>query len=67
MAAAMKVVVLGDVMPCGSCRNLSFGGKYSLHRQGEKNQRSRKTASSNQHPTYAAKKYHYFFAAYVGC
>jgi hypothetical protein len=35
MAVTMKNGVFWDVMPCGSN---TFGGKYRLHRQGEKNQ-----------------------------
>jgi hypothetical protein len=31
----MKNAVFWDVKPCGSCNNLSYGGTYHLHHQGE--------------------------------
>jgi hypothetical protein len=35
----MKKVVFWNVTPCGSCKNLHFGGTYHLHHRGEKNER----------------------------
>jgi hypothetical protein len=46
-----------DVTPCGSCKNLHYGGVYHLLHQGDKNQRARSGVSSNQQPKHAAKKY----------
>jgi hypothetical protein len=37
-AVTMKNAVFRNVTPCGSCKNLSFGGEYRLHHQGGKNQ-----------------------------
>jgi hypothetical protein len=37
-AVTMKNTVLWNVMPCRSCKNRRFGGKYRLHHQGEENQ-----------------------------
>jgi hypothetical protein len=36
----MKNVVLWDIMPCGTCKNRRFGGKYHLHQHGDKNRRA---------------------------
>jgi hypothetical protein len=36
----MKNAVFWDLMPCGSCKNLHFGGMYRLHHQGDKNRRA---------------------------
>jgi hypothetical protein len=38
---------LWDVTPCGSSRNLGFGGTYDIHHQGGKNWRARNNISSN--------------------
>jgi hypothetical protein len=35
----MKSAVFWDVAPCGSCKNLLFGGTYRLRHQGDKNRR----------------------------
>jgi hypothetical protein len=34
----MKNAVLWDVTLCGSCKNRHFGGRYHLHRHGDKNE-----------------------------
>jgi hypothetical protein len=34
------------VTSCGPCKRRSFGGKYRLHHQGEKNRQARKNGSS---------------------
>jgi hypothetical protein len=39
----MKNIVFWDVLPCGSCENLRFGGNCRLHLQGENNERTRNT------------------------
>jgi hypothetical protein len=36
IASNMKNAVFSDVMPCGSCYNRRFGGRYRLHDQGGK-------------------------------
>jgi hypothetical protein len=36
MAVTMKKAIFWDVMLCGSCKNRSFRGTYSLHDQGDK-------------------------------
>jgi hypothetical protein len=53
----MKKGVFWDVTPCGSCKNLRFGGTWHLLHQGDKNRWTRNNTSCNQQPTYAAKKY----------
>jgi hypothetical protein len=40
--------VFWDVTPSGSCDNRRFGGIYSLHNQGGKNQRPRNSVRINQ-------------------
>jgi hypothetical protein len=39
---------------------LSLGGSYRLHYQGDKNQQARKNISNNQQPKHTAKKYYLF-------
>jgi hypothetical protein len=41
----MKNGVFCDVMPCGSCKNLSFGGTQRLRHQGDKNRSTRNNVS----------------------
>jgi hypothetical protein len=36
IALTMKNDIFSDVAPCGSCKNLCFGGKYRLHYGGVK-------------------------------
>jgi hypothetical protein len=43
----MKNGVFWDFTPCGSYKNLRFGGTYRLHHQGDKNRRARNNVSSN--------------------
>jgi hypothetical protein len=43
----MKNAVFWHVIPCGSCKNRSFGGMYSLHHQGDQNRQARNNVSSN--------------------
>jgi hypothetical protein len=50
---SMKNVVFWDVTPCGCCKNQLFRGTYRLNNQGEKNQRARKSVSSNYQPKHA--------------
>jgi hypothetical protein len=33
----VKNAVFWDITPCSCCKNLSFGGTYRLHHQGDKN------------------------------
>jgi hypothetical protein len=42
-------------MPCGSCKNRSFGGTYHLSHQGDKNRRARNNVSSNYQLVVTAK------------
>jgi hypothetical protein len=42
-----KNAVFWDVTSCGSCKNKSLGGMYSLHHRGDKNRRAKKNVSSN--------------------
>jgi hypothetical protein len=46
----VKNAAFWDTSPCGSCKNRCFGGTYSLHHQGDKNQRDTKSLAvpSNQ-------------------
>jgi hypothetical protein len=37
IALAIKIAVLWDGIPCGSCENRRFGGIYRLHHQGDNN------------------------------
>jgi hypothetical protein len=37
--------IFWDVTPCGSCRNLCFGGTWCLLHQGDKNRQTRNNAS----------------------
>jgi hypothetical protein len=41
----LKKPAFSDVTPCGSCKNRSFGGKYRLCHQDDKNRRA---ATSNR-------------------
>jgi hypothetical protein len=43
MAVTMKNVIIWDVSPCDSCRNMRFGRSYRPHLQGENNQRAKIT------------------------
>jgi hypothetical protein len=45
-ASVLKNAVLLDVTPYGFCEKRHFGGKYSFHYQGEKNQQARNNSSS---------------------
>jgi hypothetical protein len=36
----LKNAIFWDVMPCGSCWDRRFIGKYRLHHQGDKNRRA---------------------------
>jgi hypothetical protein len=49
----MKNAVLWDVTMCCSCKNQCFGGTYSLHHHGDKNQGA-KNFSNKQQPKHAA-------------
>jgi hypothetical protein len=49
-AVTMKNAVFWDVTPCGSCKNRHFGGRYCLHRQGEKNRAVLTTATRRHNP-----------------
>jgi hypothetical protein len=40
-SVAMKNGVIWDVTPCGSYKNLRFGGKYHFLHQGDKNEGDR--------------------------
>jgi hypothetical protein len=42
----MRYAVFWDVMPCGSCKKLCFGGKYRLRYQSE-NQQDRNKVTRN--------------------
>jgi hypothetical protein len=42
-AVTMKSAVFWNVTPCDSCKNRRSGGTYSLHHQGDKNRRAKKT------------------------
>jgi hypothetical protein len=53
----MENAIFGDVMLCGSCKNLRFGGTYCRHHQDDKNQRAGKV-SSNLQQKHTAKKYY---------
>jgi hypothetical protein len=35
-AVTMKNAVFWDATPCGSCKNLRFGGTYRLHQDDKK-------------------------------
>jgi hypothetical protein len=55
----MKNSVFWDVMPCCSCKNRRFGGRYRLpSSSGDKNRRARKDVNVNEQPKHAAKKYY---------
>jgi hypothetical protein len=41
------IVVFWDITPCGSYKDLRFGGIYRLHHQGEKNERARNIVNNN--------------------
>jgi hypothetical protein len=47
MAVTMKNIIW-DVMPCGSCKSLRFGGTYRLHHQVEKNQQARNVSQATE-------------------
>jgi hypothetical protein len=44
----MKNGVFWDVAPCGSCKNLRFGGRKHLHHQGDKNRCIRNNVRRNR-------------------
>jgi hypothetical protein len=46
-AVTMKNAVFWDVTPCSYCKNRRFGGRFCLHHQDDKNQRTRNRVSSN--------------------
>jgi hypothetical protein len=46
-AVSMKNCVFWDVTPCGSCKNLRFGGTWRLLHQGDKNRCTRNNTSCN--------------------
>jgi hypothetical protein len=50
----MRNAVFWDFTPCGSCKNLRFGGKYRVRHQSGRNQRAR-NVSSNKQLKHAAK------------
>jgi hypothetical protein len=41
MAVTMKTAVFWDITPCGSYKNLCFGGTYHVHHHGDKNKNRR--------------------------
>jgi hypothetical protein len=47
IVVTMKNVVSWDVTQCDSCKNRRLGERCPIHHQGDKNQRARKSVSSN--------------------
>jgi hypothetical protein len=54
MAVTMKNAVFWDVIPCGSCKDPSYGGTYRLHHKGDMNRWTRKNVGSSSQPTHTA-------------
>jgi hypothetical protein len=44
MVVTMNSAIFWNVTTCDSCKNQRFGGKYSLHDRGDKNQQRRTLA-----------------------
>jgi hypothetical protein len=53
-AVTMNYTLFLDVMPCGSCKNRRFGGKYRLHHLAEVNKGARNNVSRENIPSQCA-------------